>query len=195
MPDRRRLYRVFAHRPRTRPGGPGHATYAPPGQTAGRWDNASAYTIWYTSTTPAGAVGEAFGDIAMWSADMLETPYLPGARRALATFELAREARLCDLDDAATLLDLGIKPSQVVIRDPSVTQPLALRLYREPGLSSRHQFHGLTWWSFHRPEWTNVAVWAPLSNPCPLKLLRTEPLTLDHPALKDAAHALTRPLG
>jgi hypothetical protein len=46
----------------------------------------------------------------------------------------------------------------------------------------------VSWWSYRRPFWTVLAGWI---QP---KVVRVEPLTLDHPAIVDAAQALQRPV-
>jgi hypothetical protein len=125
---------------------------------------------------------------------MFATPYLPGGRRALAVFDLPHHLRILNLDDPTVLHTLGLRPSQVVIRDPAVTQPLALRLFRTLNSDGVRQWDGLSWWSFQRPHWTNVAIWAPPSSPCPLTLLTIEHLALDHPAVAEASLALARPI-
>jgi hypothetical protein len=189
-----KLFRVLAHDPRAATGRPGHPTYVYPGQTAGRWDNASAYTIWYTSRTAAGAVGEAFGDLASWSPDMFATPYLPSARRALAIFEMPSGTALLDLDDPEELSARGLRPSQVVERHPAFTQAFALGVFRETTADGARRWAGLSWWSFHRPHWTNVALWSAPGEACPLSLTAVEPLALSHPAVAEAAATLSRPL-
>jgi hypothetical protein len=61
----------------------------------GRADNPQHYQALYVSESPQGAVGEAFGDLAVWSEAMFAVPWLQGAERALATFETGLCVWLC----------------------------------------------------------------------------------------------------
>jgi hypothetical protein len=189
-----RLYRVFPHLPSAAEGEPGHPGYLHTGQTIGRWDNAHAYALWYLSYTAAGAAGETFGNLGSWADDMFQTPFLPGGRRALAIFDVPDETPILDLDIARELTTRNVRPSQIVTRNPAFTQALALSIFREHDADSNRQWAGLRWWSFHRPTWFNLALWHTPDAPAPLTLVNVEPLTLTHPAITDAAHALTRAL-
>ena len=187
-------YRIFASVPTASPGTPGHADFTPTGQTSGRWDNADAYRICYLSLTPEGAVGEVFGDIPQWKPGMFQAPYLPGSRRELAIFEIPGSLSILDLDDAQTLVEQSLRPTQVVIRNPGFTQGFALRAFRQRTQSGARRWDGIRWWSFHRPYWPLVALWIAPGDRSPLNLLRVEPLDLDHAAVRDAAKALAREL-
>ncbi|MFI6432888.1 hypothetical protein [Rhodococcus oryzae] len=46
----------------------------------------------------------------------------------------------------------------------------------------------MSWWSYHRPQWSVLASWL---RP---ELVRVEPLHLEHPAIVDSAKALYRTL-
>ncbi len=106
---------------------------------------------------------------------------MTGSRHALATVELA-DVEVCDLDDARQLLDLGVRPSQVVDRDYAVTQALALRVFETmPHLA------GLSWWSFYNPAWTNRALWR-----MPVAGVTSEDLRVEHPAVRAAAASICR---
>lgn len=186
------LYRVFPYKSSARSGEPGHPNYLFRGQTAGRWDNSHAYLAWYLSRTAAGAIGETFGNLAHWSLSMFDTPYVPGARRALAVFNVPDALPLLDLDDPAELVKRSVRPSQIVRRNIGFTQPFALSAFREQNPDGSRRWAGLTWWSFHRPIWTNAALWATDTEPSPLALQRVEQLDLDHPAIVDASAELVR---
>jgi hypothetical protein len=188
------LFRVFPYHPEASADAPGHPLHLHRGQTAGRWDNARAYALRYLSLSQAGAVGETFGNIGAWSEEMFETPFLPGARRALAVFEVDDDLPVLDLDDPRELARRSIRPSQVVTRNPVVTQALALDAFRELDDAGSPRWAGLRWWSFHRPVWFNVALWETPDRSAPLRLVRVEPLSLSHAAVEDAATTLVRPL-
>ena len=80
-------------------------------------------------------------------------PALASSVHALATVELGRSARLCDLDDAKTLVTLSLRPSDVINRDYAVTQAAALRIF------SSNAVAGLRWWSYYNPAWGNIGIW------------------------------------
>ncbi len=186
------LYRIFFHRPGVRVGAPGHATYLYTPQLKGRWDNADLYRSWYLSTSPEGAAGETFGNLPVWTSDMFDVP--TGFRRALATFSVPEDLPLFSLDDAANLLRLNMRPSQVVTRNAPYTQKVAARLFAERSADGDRSWAGLTWWSYHRPNWTNVFLWSAEGAPAQLTLQTVEELTIETPAIRDAAAALSRPL-
>jgi len=189
-----RLYRVFPHDPAARAGRPGHPLFLHHGQTVGRWDNARLYATWYLSFSAAGAVGESFGNLGTWTDAMFETPFLPGAHRALGVFEVPDETPLIDLDDARVLAERDVHPSQVVIRDIAFTQPFAARVFAETDARGARRWAGIRWWSYHRPVWRNAALFDTPDAPAPVTLSAVEPLDLDHPAVREAARMLLRTL-
>ncbi len=149
---------------------------------AGRIDSPGSYSVLYLSSAPAGAVAEAFGGVPLWTAAMLETPSLERGRRALASYELPDRAGVLDLDDPDALKRLGLRPSDIVTRDRAVTQRWALAAYRE------HRWIGVRWWSYYDPRWYSYGLWDRRH----LTVTGVEPLSLDHPAVVDAATVLRR---
>jgi hypothetical protein len=120
---------------------------------------------------------------------MLEFPQIPGVRRALAVYELPDDLRVLDLDDPAQLVRLGLRPTQIVIRNRTVTQAWGHRIWAETDPhTGDHAWQAVSWWSYHHPIWTVLASWLRPQS------ARVEPLHHDHPALVDAAKALQRPL-
>lgn len=184
------LYRVFLHDPQAAPGDSGHPTYIHRPQGAGRWDNPDLYDAWYLSLTPEGAIGETFGNIPTWSDEMIDHP--TGLRRALAVFSIPDELPIFDFDDPENLLHLGMRPTQVVIRNKTFTQNKAAVLHQERYTDGSAQWAGLKWWSFHRPTWNNLMLWSTPAAPAPLKLQDIEQLTIATPTLIDAANTLSR---
>lgn len=176
------LYRVFPYSASAAEGEAGHPLYVHPDQGAGRFDNPSLYLAWYVSSEPSSAVGEVFGSLTHWSTSMFEFPLIPGARRALATYRLSDDLPYVDLDDPQRLVELGVRPSQVVERNRPFTQALAARLYE------MQSYKGIRWWSFHRPQWRVWCLWeiAPVVE-------TVDELSLEHPAVHDAAEALAKP--
>jgi hypothetical protein len=178
------LYRVFPHLPAASAGDAGHPLYIhAAGQGHGRWDNPNLYTTMYLSPSPEAAIGETFGNLARWTPKMLNLPALPGSVKSLATFELDEETHpLLDLDDAGVLYQRGIRPTHVVIRNRPRTQQIAADIFAE-GLWS-----GIQWWSYHRPQWTAVALW----DFTDLTVVKVDDIS-EHPALHAAALTLSKP--
>lgn len=178
------VYRVFPYLARAAAGEPGHPLFLHPDQGAGRWDNRDLYRAAYVAASPSGAVGEAFAHLSTWSRAMLPLPVIPGAERALGVYRLDEERHpLLDLDDPRALLDRGLRPTDVVIRNRPRTQRMARDVFAEGTWS------GLSWWSMHRPQWTLHVLW----DVDALSSEAVQPLP-GHPATRDAAHLLTRDL-
>jgi hypothetical protein len=190
LPDAAVLaYRVFPALNSARAGEPGHPEYLHPQQGQGRLDNPSHYLCWYLSLEASGAVGEVFADLLHWRELMFSFPALPGSRRALGTYEIPDNASLLDLDDARNLLERNLRPTQVIERNRAATQAWALRVFEERGSSFERKWVGLRWWSFHRPQWRILGLWDVSPN-----CVQVERLDLHHPAVVDAAKALSKPL-
>lgn len=186
------LHRVFLCDPTAARGKSGHATYLHRPQGAGRWDNPSLYDAWYLSSAAEGAVGETFGNLVSWSANMFEHP--SGMHRALATFSVPDDLSIFDFDDSTNLQRLGMRPSQVVIRNKSFTQSKAADLFAETRHDRSRRWSGVSWWSYHRPSWRNVMLWDTADAPVPLTLKDVQPLDLTSMAVIEAARALSKPI-
>jgi hypothetical protein len=187
------LYRVIFYNSAAAEGMDGHPLYLYRPQGLGRWDNPHLYGAWYLATVPEGAVGETFGNIPRCMNEMLEGPG-GDQRRALATFSVSDELSLFDFDDVANLRALGMRPSQVVIRNRAYTQSKAAAVFAAQHHDGRRKWAGVKWWSFHRPTWTNTMLWGTAADPVPLKVEDVEVLTMRTVALVDAARSLSRPL-
>jgi hypothetical protein len=176
------LYRVFPYLAAAAKGEPGAALYVPP-QGGGRIDNPGIYSVLYLSDAAAGAIAEAFGRFPEWTSAMLEgSPSLPGSARAIARYRLPDDAPICDLDDAEQLLDLGLRPSDVVTRDYARSRAWARRIYEQG------QWSGVRWWSYYDGRWSSFGLWD-------IKRLTVDEvsvLRLDHPALLEASRAIVR---
>lgn len=185
-----RLFRCYPRIPGARRGRPGHWSYLPRPQLHGRWDNADLYDSWYFSRSAAGAVAESFYNKRRWIPEVFLTP--AGHVRAVAEFELTSDAELLDLDDAETLLSLGVAPSRIVVQNAGVTQELARRIFAGHGGDRA----GLSWWSSQLPSETSVLLWGQGGEPpAGLSLVGIQALSIDHPAVVEAAERLYRPLG
>lgn len=175
------LYRVLPWIPDAAPGEPGHPLFVA-GLNAGRIDNAEYYETLYASDARPGACAEAFGYLRVWSASMMRgSPSLPGSIQALAIYELD-ETPICDLDEAVRLVDLGLRPSQVVTRDRPVTRAWALRIFEE------ERWAGIRWWSYYDPRWGSHGVWAFDA----VEVADVVPLSIGDAAVLEAADILRR---
>jgi hypothetical protein len=180
-------YRVFPHLPTAESGRPGHPLFIDV-QGAGRLDNPPHYEVWYFALESSGAVAEAFGDLDEWGPEMFDYPLLPGSRRALATFRLGDDIPLLDLDDSRNLLRVGLRPTQVIERNKGATQRWALDIFNMRNDRGEPEWHGVKWWSYHRPQWRIVGYWGDQS-PEPLNV---EELTMTCPPVVDAMASLRR---
>lgn len=182
------VYRVFPYLETAPAGRPGHPLYEHRPQRGGRADHPD-YYVWYVARQAEAACGEAFGNLSRWIDVMFEFPAVPGARKTLGVYELADDLRICDLDDPHRLVELGLRPTQIVTRNLAVTSDWAHRIWsqRSPAVEAR-KWQAVQWWSFHRPTWTVIASW---ERP---KLVDLEYLDVDHPAIVAAAKSLNRPL-
>jgi hypothetical protein len=177
------LYRVFPELATASKGEPGHPLYIHTAQGSGRFDNPSLYLAWYLAAEASGAVAESFASISDWSTDlMFDFPLIPGSRRSLGVYELPDDLPYVDLDDPQRLVELGVRPSQVVERNRPYTQALAARIHGEG------KYNGIRWWSFHRPQWRVYCLWD-----VEPQIARVEQLSRGHVAVVDAAQALTKP--
>ncbi len=180
-----RLYRVFPWLAAARESEPGHPLYVSPLQGGGRVDDPERYLSLYLSSAAAGAVAEVFGNLRWWPAEMFVRPGLPGSASALATCDLPDDAPICDLDDAATLTRLALRPSDVVTRRAEVTQRWALRIYEE------RRWVSVRWWSYYDARWHSYALW----DRAGLSVEHVERLSLDHPAVVEASDVIRRRRG
>lgn len=178
------LYRVFPYLSTASTEGPGHPLYVHPVQGAGRFDNPTHYLAWYMAAEAVSAVGEAFGPLSTWRDEMFGFPLIPGSRKALGIYEIPDDLPYVDLDDPQRLVELGVRPSQVVERNRPYTQALALRIYREA------KYNGIRWWSFHRPQWRVYCLWE--IDPI---VAEVDPLAMDHVAVESAALTLAKAVG
>lgn len=174
------LYRCFAWRAEAKPDAPDGALWFPrPFQGEGRHDNPDLYACLYLADRPVSCIVEQFAPFRgqRLIASMLQRRGLP---LALCSLELADSVALIDLDDPRQLSRERLRPSLVATRDRTVTQPQARQLYH------RHpQLGGLRWWSSWEAQWVNVTLFDRAART--MRLVAVEGLTLDHPAVVDAA--------
>lgn len=178
------LWRLLPWQARASASEPGGALWFPRElQGAGRHDNPDHYACLYLSERPVSALAEAlapFRGTGRLSPAMLSRA---GLGLALAQIELNDSAVLLDLDDPRVLARAGLRPSQVATGMRDVTQSYAERLFYE-----YPEVFGLRWWSALEASLLNLTLYdrAELS----LTLLDVELVTLDHPAVIEAAEML-----
>ncbi|WP_022868183.1 RES family NAD+ phosphorylase [Schaalia vaccimaxillae] len=179
-----RVFRVHPWDQKARPDEPFGALYIPRGQGVGRWDNPDLYRLRYFSTTPQGAIAETFGALASWSNTMFHFPGPPSLPRALSSYELSDDIRIADLADITTLTTLGINRfTDITQRNKRQTQRLAATI-DESG-----RWDAISWWSYYHPTITLVATWTDEH----IELVDTTALTIDNPAVIEAANLIVRP--
>jgi hypothetical protein len=178
-----RLWRVLPLESDAKPREPGGPLWFPRTfQGAGRHDNPELYGCLYVTEEPAAAVAEALapfrgsGDL---SPAMLERT---GRTLALAPIDAPDEATLVDLDEPRVLRAERLRPSVVATRRRSPTQEYAARLFEK-----HDQAAGLRWWSTLESSWINVTLFNRAKR---LRAGATQPLTVEHPAVVEAAELL-----
>ena len=181
------LYRVFPYLSTAKVSQAGHPLYEHTPQRGGRVDHPE-YYVWYLARSPEAACGQAFGDLHTWDPSMFVVPFLEGGTRTLATYRLPNELRLLDLDDPKKLLERRLRPTQIVVRNLAVTQAWGYAAWSEsdPHDANARRWDAISWWSYHHPGWPVVASWL---RP---ELVELDKLSLEHPAVAEAAKTLRR---
>ena len=182
-----RAYRIAPWDPR---GGAGQLLEAlatvRSGQQSGRWDNSRLYGALYLSLSQAGAVAEVLGNHPVWVDALFDVPGT-GLRRHLLTVEVADAVTrtLVDVDDPRFLLERGLRPSEVAGRARARTRALAADLFAEGAT-------GIRFWSYHRPEWTNVVLFVPPVGARGVRVVAAEAMRVDLPCVAAASEMLCR---
>jgi hypothetical protein len=156
-------------------------------QGLGRHDNPERYGALYLSREPVSNLAEVLRGYA--GRTITERHLRPeGAHLALATLDDAGLGDLLDLDDPHNLVARELRPSRVATRDRGVTRELAGRLYDE-------EAPGFEWWSTIEASWINVTLFAERVLEHISVIGEPEELSLDHPAVREAAEAVGVELG
>lgn len=180
-----RLWRVFPWDADARAGEPFSASFVPRATGRGRFDLplASSPTL-YLAESPEHAIGEM---IRSWRGRALDPRHLERAGHPMALAEVhitASDGPIADLCDPSMLGSLPVPPDRVASRHRSVTQPIALGAW-DAG------YAGLRWWSSFWGDWHTVVLFSDrLQRPMRVDFREPTPLTLDTPALVDAARLL-----
>jgi hypothetical protein len=156
-------------------------------QGDGRHDNPDVYGALYMSRNPASPVAELLKDAPR---GVLEPALLmhEGSPYALAAFDEGGLDDLVDLDDPAVLAGRHLRPSGVATRNRQATQRLALHLHQEGAT-------GFEWWSTIEASWINVTLFEERVADRLDLAGEPEPLTIDHPTVREAADAVGVLLG
>ena len=173
------LYRVFPHHAGTRPDPlavPRHL------QGAGRHDNPEHYTCLYLGREPVSVVAERIQGFRGKQLTEAVFNRPDGRTETLASIDDSAWPGLVDLDDPAVLAAASIRPSQVATRERRITQAMALRFFEAGDV-------GLSWWSTLESAWTNVSAFAERVAG-EARLVDVEPLSIDHPVVREAADFL-----
>jgi hypothetical protein len=152
-------------------------------QGGNRHDNPARYGVLYASRDPVSAAAERLRAFRRWEiadADFLRPD---GSRYALAMLDDSALSDLVDLDDPATLVRRGLRPSSVATRDRRTTRRIALDLFDEGA-------DGFAWWSTIEAAWINVSLFA--ERAASRLVLAEEPqiLSTEHAAVRAAAQLL-----
>lgn len=156
------------------------------GQQSGRWDNSRLYGALYLSLSQAGAVAEVLGNHTEWVDSLFDSPGT-GRRRHLLTVEIddSVSGALVDIDDAALLHERGLRPSEVAGRARATTRTLAADFFSDGAA-------GVRFWSYYRPEWTNVVLFVPPTTGDSVTVRHAEEMHLDLPCVAAASEMLCR---
>jgi hypothetical protein len=148
-------------------------------QGEGRHDNPDAYGCLYLADRAVSCVVEQF---AAFRGQRLIPSLLRrrGLPLALAEITLADQAALLDLDDPVVLRRERLRPSRVATRDRSITQPIALDLFRRHRAAA-----GLRWWSVWEAQWAHVTLFDRAASMLRVQSVRA--LTLKDPVVLEAA--------
>lgn len=178
------LWRCFPWDSTAAAGAPFSPTYLQPGQSAGRFDLGDQPPVRYLASTPSQAVGEVLQGFrgTRLTAAHLRRHGWPLALVAVGVPPRVWEA-VADLGDPATLLRLGFRPEQLAHHDRVVTQAVARHVY-EAG------HPGLRWWSALTGAWQSTVLFHDRVPDDRLTLGTPEEVTLQTPAVVDAARVL-----
>lgn len=130
---------------------PGRGLFVPRSLGLWRIDNPDLYDVLYVSDKPEGAIAETFGRYSVWRPETFVNA--AGNPFALARYTAPEDASVVDLDDAGELVELRLKPSDVVSRDRTKTQQWAR------GLFLANRGIGIGWWSYYDPEIHSFGLW------------------------------------
>jgi hypothetical protein len=163
------------------PGGP--LFFPRPFQGRGRHDNPARYGCLYVAESAASAAAEALARFRGAEPLSDELLWRNGLPLAISRLELADDAPLIDLDGPRVLQRERLRPSIVATRERATTRGYAERLF-----DAHPEAAGLRWWSTLESSWINVTLFDRALRA--LRARRPEQLTVEHPAVVEAAELL-----
>lgn len=183
-PSRLVLWRVFPFDRTAADGTPYSVHSVAPGhkQTGGRFD-LGRESVLYLAETPAHAVAEV---LRRFTGSPLTPALLRLSRYPLALVEVGLPSgladRLVDLSDPEVLARLGIRPDTLALpaSERRRTQEVARALHSRG-------FPGFRWWSAIHGGWHSTILFVDRVPLDTLEFGRPEILTVDHPAVHEAA--------
>ncbi len=178
------LYRLFPYLPDAPMREEGGALYVPRAQQGeGRHDNPDLYGALYLTRAPASAIAEHLKHHRGTRVGPGQFLWERERHYALAVFDEAWVQALIDLDEPRELTRRGLRPSWVATGDREVTQGYARAIHAEGAV-------GLAWWSTLESSWINATLFAERALPHLALAGEPEPVTPDHPAVREAAEVI-----
>src|SRR5258708_1343234 len=173
-------WRVFPWDKAAKSGEPFSSSYVYPNQGSGRFDLRDTPVL-YLAETAVHAVAE---KLQRFRGQRIDRHDLEESGWPLALVEcrlpLQKIADLCDPD---VLAKRHITPDSLASRDLAKTQGVARMLHQEG-------YRGLRWWSALSGDWHTIVLFLDRFSAEDLEYDKPEPLTLRHPAVKEACTAL-----
>jgi len=182
------LFRVFSWDNRSQGDKVGGPFYVPrERQGAGRHDIPDLDGVLYCAHETVSAISEAIQIFRNQTLSDDDFERGDNLHQTLASYRLANEKELKDLNDPVVLKDLKIKPSEVATVNRSMTQALCRRLYEKGA-------HGFKWWSTLEASWINVTLFqSRIKNQ--LVLVDLKPLSTKMTEVKEASRWMKIVLG
>jgi hypothetical protein len=184
MAAARTLWRVFPWNRAAAAGEPFAPDYIRPHQVSGRFDLQDEPLVLYLAESPAHAVGE---KIQRYRGRRVGTWALREYGWPLALVEVAISVDVLqavnDLTEPTVLRKLRLRPDIIASFDRRRTQEIARQIH-----GKGHT--GLRWWSALTGDWHTTVLFMDRVPHGSLAYGKPDPLTLDTPALRDAARFL-----
>lgn len=157
----------------------------PDKQFGGRFDLHDDPPVRYLASSGTHAVAEVLQGL---RGERLESEAVRLRVQALALVEVrvTLPTRLVDLDDPATLVALGVRPSEVAHPDRAITQGIARRIH-DTGAP------GFAWWSRFRGDWVSRVFFLDRVRPRQFTWGTPGRLSITHPEVLLAAEELGLP--
>lgn len=152
-------------------------------QGGGRHDNPDLYGCLYLAEEPVSCVAELlapFRGTGKLLPSMLVRYEKP---LALSAIDLEDGVTVVDLDQPATLIATGLRPSEVATRKRTVTQRQAADVYE-----SHSDAVAIRWWSTLESSWINWTLFDRAA--ASLEVGEVDELTVEHPVVLEASDLL-----